>query len=167
MRPKVKIIVFLFIVLSQLSCERDEICLEDITPKFIIRFYNANDPNVLRAVNGITVNIIGVDGDYENETITLVTDSIAIPLLVTENKTSFVLTIPGDDPGINDNRDTITLTYTQQDIFVSRSCGYKTVYNDAEEFLVDDNDNWIKGFQTKDDPQQIIDENAAHAEIYH
>ncbi len=156
------------IVLTQLSCERDEICLEDISPKLIIRFYNINDPNALRAVNGLSVSIVGIDGNYENETIKLVTDSIAIPLLATENKTSFVLSIPRDDSqGIEDNRDTITLVYSQQDIFISRSCGYKTVYNDAEDFLVDDDDNWIKDLKTTNDPQQIIDENAAHVEIYH
>ena len=160
--------MILLILLTQLSCERDEICLEEITPKLIIRFYNENIPNEFKSVIRIKVNIEGIDGDYSNETITALTDSIAIPLQVTDNKTRFILTLQGNESeGTEDNLDTISLIYTQEDVFISRACGYKTIFNEAGANLTDDDDNWIKGLETKKDPLQIIDENAAHIKIYH
>ena len=155
-------------LLIAMSCEKDEICLEDNTPHLIVRFYNQNIPDELKSVLNLEVNIEGIEGEYENETITVFTDSIAIPLVVTENRTRFIFTLPGDEEeGVEDNLDTITLIYTQEDIFVSRSCGYKTVYHDAIITLTQDDDNWIKFLEPTADPLEIIDENLAHVKIYH
>ncbi len=163
-----KYLTFLLVLLTLMSCERDDICLEDITPKLIIRFYNDDIPSEIKSVINLKVTIEGVDGDYSNETITILTDSIAIPLQVAENKTSFILTLQGDETeGIEDNLDTITIVYSQEDIYISRSCGYKTVFNETNGSLVDDGDNWIKDIETANDSQEIIDENAAHVKIYH
>lgn len=168
MRKYLKLLLIPIFLIPQFSCERDEICLEDITPKLIIRFYNNDIQTEIKSVFNLTVNIEGIDGDYSNETITAVTDSIAIPLKVTENITRFILTIPGDETeGTEANLDTITVIYNQEDIFVSRACGYKTIFNETIPGLVDDDDNWIKDLETKTDPQQIIDENAAHVKIFH
>lgn len=168
MKNILKFLLFLMIALTQLGCESDEICLEDITPKLIIRFYNENIPNQLKSVALLKVNIEGIDGDYSNETITNLTDSIAIPLQVIDNKTRFILTLQGNSNlGTEDNIDTITVDYSRQDIFISRSCGYKTVFNEAEAGLIIDDDNWIKGLEEKNEPLQIIDENAAHVKIFH
>ena len=156
------------ILLITIGCEKDEICLEDTTPHLIVRFYNQNIPDELKSVLNLKVNIEGIEGDYDNETIKVLTDSIAIPLMVTENRTRFILTLPGDEEeGVEDNLDTITLIYTQEDIFVSRSCGYKTVYHDAKVTLTQDDDNWIKFLEPTADPLEIIDENLAHVKIYH
>jgi len=163
-----KFSVVFIVLLSTISCEKDEICLEDTTPHLIARFYNQNIPDELKSVLNLKVNIEGIEGEYDNETIKVLTDSIAIPLMVTENRTRFILTLPGDEEeGVEDNLDTITLIYTQEDIFVSRSCGYKTVYHDAKVTLTQDDDNWIKFLEPTADPLEIIDENLAHVKIYH
>lgn len=168
MRKFLKPVLLCLLCILLLSCERDEICLEDITPKLIIRFHNANIPDEVKSVLNLIVEIEGIDGEYTNETIKVLTDSISIPLVVTENNTRFILTIPGDDSaGTEDNIDTISLVYTQQDIFISRSCGYKTIFNDVEGALVTDDDNWIKAIEAQVDPLEIIDENSAHVKIYH
>jgi hypothetical protein len=160
--------VILIIFLITISCETDEICLEDTTPHLIVRFYNQNIPDELKSVLNLKVNIEGIEGEYDNETIKVFTDSIAIPLMVTENRTRFIFTLPGDEEqGTIDNLDTITLIYTQEDIFVSRSCGYKAVYHDAKVTLTQDDDNWIKFLEPTADPLEIIDENLAHVKIYH
>lgn len=157
-------IIFLIII----GCEKDEICLEDTTPHLIVRFYNQNIPDELKSVLNLKVNIEGIEGEYKNETITVFTDSIAIPLMVTENKTIFILTLPGDEENdMEDNLDTMTLIYTQEDIFVSKSCGYKTVYHNAKVTVTQDDDNWIKFLEPTADPLEIIDENLAHVKIYH
>lgn len=168
MRKILNILISLLVLTTLMSCESDEICLEDITPKLIIRFYNDKLPNEIKSVINLKVNIEGINGDYSNETITILTDSIAIPMQVAENNTRFILTIQGNESeGTEDNLDTITITYSQEDIFVSRSCGYKTIFNETNGALIDDDDNWIKNIETVNDPQQIIDENAAHVKIYH
>jgi hypothetical protein len=160
--------VILIIFLITISCETDEICLEDTTPHLIVRFYNQNIPDELKSVLNLKVNIEGIEGEYDNETIKVFTDSISIPLMVTENKTRFIFTLPGDEEeGTKDNLDTITLIYTQEDIFVSRSCGYKAVYHNAKVTLTQDGDNWIKFLEPTADPLEIIDENLAHVKIYH
>ncbi len=150
------------------GCESDEICLEDITPKLVIRFYNNDIQSEVKSVLRLKVQIDGVDGEYGNETISLLTDSIAIPLLVSENETRFILTLQGDETsGTEDNIDTISVIYDQQDIFVSRSCGYKTVFNNADPSITNDDDNWIKSLEAQNDPLEIIDEKKAHVKIYH
>jgi len=167
MRSFLKLVLILMAFVIQWSCERDEICLEEITPKLIIRFYNENNPNELKSVLGLTVKIEGIEGDYTDETISDFTDSIAIPIPVTENKTNFILIIPTNDQDISINPDTLTLVYSQEDIFISRACGYKTVYNEAAASIVQDDDNWMKYLDTKTDAFQVIDENTAHVKIYH
>ena len=168
MKHLYKIVMICLLVLINTGCEQDEICLEDITPHLIVRFYNENIPDELKSVPRLKVNIEGIDGDYINETITIFTDSIAIPLMVTENKTRFILTLSGDESeGTVDNLDTISFVYTQEDIFVSRSCGYKTIYHDAKTVLTEDDDNWIRLIEPTADPLEIIDENLAHVKIYH
>lgn len=167
MRSFLKPVLILMVFVIQLSCERDEICLEEITPKLVIRFYNEANPNELKSVLGLTVKIEGIEGDYSNETISNFTDSIAIPIPVTENRTNFILRIPSNDQDIEINPDTLTLVYSQEDLYISRSCGYKTIYNDASASIVQDDDNWIKSLDTKTDAFQVIDENTAHVKIYH
>ncbi|UCE93345.1 MAG: hypothetical protein JSV73_11135 [Flavobacteriaceae bacterium] len=166
MRFKLKVFFALLLILINLGCERDEICLEEITPKLILRFYNENNPNELKRVQALIVNIEGIEGDYEDESLTVLTDSIAVPLRVTENSTKIILNLSGDTED-EDNLDTLSVTYSQEDIFISRACGYKTIYNEAQATLIDDPDNWIKGIEIKNEPLQIIDETKAHVKIYH
>jgi hypothetical protein len=168
MKSILKIALLLLMITFQPACERDDICLEEITPKLVIRFYNNEIPGELRSVFDLKVNIEGVDGDYVNGTIKQSTDSISIPLNVDKNSTRIILTLMGDEAaGIEDNPDTIALTYSQEDVFISRSCGYKTLFNEAEISLFDDDDNWIKKMETRTEPLQITDENNAHVKIFH
>jgi hypothetical protein len=168
MRKTFKSLIIILLLIVIPGCESDEICLEDITPKLVIRFYNNDIQSEVKSVLRLKVQIDGIDGEYTNETISLLTDSIAIPLLVSENETRFILTLQGDESsGTEDNIDTISVVYDQQDLFVSRSCGYKTVFNNADTSLTNDDDNWIKSLEAQNDPLEIIDENKAHVKIYH
>ncbi len=168
MRKTFKSLIIILLLIVIPGCESDEICLEDITPKLVIRFYNNDIQSEVKSVLRLKVEIDGIDGEYANETITLLTDSIAIPLLVSENETRFILTLQGDESsGTEDNIDTISVVYDQQDLFVSRSCGYKTVFNNADTSITNDDDNWIKSLEAQNDPLEIIDENKAHVKIYH
>ena len=76
---------FLFLSLIALlisSCEKDDFCIEPITPNMIIRFYNATNISETKAVTDLTVNPNDLDSIYTNVSI----DSIVIPLDVTSNQ---------------------------------------------------------------------------------
>ena len=160
-------IISLFLLLF-LSCEKDDICVEESTPLLIIRFFDSTDPDTYKKVTNLKVQIEGIDGDYINETITVLTDSIAIPIKVTEDITRFKLILNGnDDDDTNDNEDIFDLNYIREEVFVSRSCGYKTLYYDVKTNLISDSDNWIKSIETAKDPQDILNQNSDHVKIFH
>jgi len=160
------------VILSMiLACENDDICIDEITPYFIIRFYDADDPQFHKRVIDIKVELGGIDGFYEGDgqTITEFTDSIAIPVKVTADITKFKLTVLQNDGNDNfvENEDVFDLAYTRENVYVSRSCGYKTMYYDVIITLEEDDDNWIKIIEPTEDPLNIVNEDAAHVKIYH
>ena len=165
------ILRFLGLLLTLLivgSCERDDICVDPVTPKLIIRFYDSENPELFKQVINLKVNITGTDGDYTNETITSLTDSIALPVNVSTDQTNYVLTLVANEAlGTEDNTDNLLITYTQEDLFVSRPCGYKAVFNEVELQVDDDADNWIDRVVKVRDPLDISNENSAHVKIYH
>ena len=155
-------------VLFSISCERDDICIEEITPKLIIRFYDFENPELFKDVANLKVNIVGNDEDYVNETITNLTDSIALPINVTGDQTRYTLTLQESEIlEQEENADVLEIIYTQEDIFVSRSCGYKANFNDVQTELEEDDDNWIDDIVPQSAPLDINNENLAHVKIYH
>jgi len=167
---QLKIVVFLFItIIAFSSCEKDDICLEEITPKLIIRFYDFEDTSELKKALNLKVQIEGIDGDYTDETITALTDSIAIPIKVTDDITKFKLTITqiADDETTSENEDTFDLVYTRVDEFVSRSCGYKTLFHNTEIPLENVGGSWIDSIKVIDREQNILNEKSAHVKIFH
>lgn len=133
------------------SCVKDDICLEDTTPYLIIRFYDNDDPTELKEVSSLTVWSSGLDSLYIEEA----TDSIAIPLNLTDITTTYNLKS-------DDDTDEMSFTYTLNDIYVSRSCGYKTIYENLE---VSATNNWIQSYTINN--TTIEDETSAHITIYH
>ena len=163
----IRMLVFVAL-LSVTGCERDEICLEEISPKLIIRFYDDKNPALPKQVINLQVHIEGIDGEYTNETIKTLTDSIALPVLVTANTTRYTLTLLGNEQqGTEDDPDQFEIQYTMEDEFISRSCGYRTLYYGVEATLQEDGSNWIKSLVTAKTPQDITDEKTAHVKIYH
>ena len=67
MKPSMRSVFLTLAVLFSLSCERDDICIDEITPKLIIRFYDFENPELFKDVANLKVNIEGADGDYINE----------------------------------------------------------------------------------------------------
>jgi hypothetical protein len=168
MKPWMRPVFLMLAVLFSLSCERDDICIDEITPKLIIRFYDFENPELFKDVANLKVNIEGTDGDYINETITTLTDSIALPINVVVNETRYTLTLQENDIlQQEENADILEITYTQEDIWVSRPCGYKAVFNGVESRLEKDEDNWIDEIVPLSDPLDITNENSAHVKIYH
>jgi len=159
---KISLIFILF--LSFYACEKDDICIDPITPNLIIRFYDIADTTLLKVANNLQIKNIDIDSIYSNNLVA--TDSIAIPLNVNQDTTTYVLTINSTD-SILVNSDTISISYTRKPTFVSRSCGFETIFNDVNISLTTDSDNWIKNISTIDSTQTILDEKKAHFKILH
>ena len=178
-----KYILTLVVLVSivSLSCERDDICAEttQTTPHLIIRFYDINETEELKDVRLLTVSGIDENDNLLSEIVSnSTTDSIVVPLNFQEENTPtisrFALKKDTDlDSDANDpdntltmsNTDIIEVTYTPQFIYVSRACGYKSVFELAGITREVDDNLWIIN-------QTIINstvenENAAHINIYH
>ncbi|PNW26581.1 DUF6452 family protein [Formosa algae] len=174
-------IIILLLALSFLGCERDDICSNDTetTPKLIIKFYDVTNPNTDESLDVTNLVVQGVDNDEVLSDYDIVaTDSIAIPLKTTDNTTQYSLyeeyvlndnDTPDDDSDdyVTGNEDIITITYELEEVYVSRACGYKTVYRNVSINLEADSDNWIQLIRSVDDNQSVEDETEQHFKFYH
>lgn len=185
-----KIIVILLLVSAFYSCERDDICAESTptTPHLIIRFYDfAEQSETLNVVGLRIVALDNEDNELEEYQSATTTDSIAIPLRIIDNDdnplngvtTKFILDkdfgavddngTPDDDTDDIDlnNKDTIVISYKPKDVYVSRACGYKTIFEDLQITREEDDNNWIVTYQLVNEPLTVENETEAHIKIFH
>ena len=153
---------YLFLLLIALlisSCEKDDFCIEPITPNMIVRFYNATNISETKAVNDLTINISNLDSIYTNVSL----DSVVIPLDVTSNQIIYNFSS-------GSNLDILTIDYEIEEVFVSRSCGFKAIFNNVT-ITSDVSNDWIIGLtETLENTitiPTINDESAAHVQIFH
>ncbi len=129
---KLLLVFFIGIItLSFISCENDDICIEPTTPQLIIRFYDFSNPTKKKKVTLLSVWVVGNDSIIKKKE----TDSIAIPLKNTADITTYKLSS-------SNLVDEITFTYQRNAIFVSRSCGYKYIYQNFN--ALTPTSNWVK-----------------------
>ena len=128
---------FIFLVFG---CQRDDICPEgtETTPLLVIEFYDPLDPTRLKAVPNLMVRASGKEEILlEPETV----NTISIPLRTNENFTEYIFTSnTGSD---EENKDTISFTYSPDPEYLNRACGYKINYNSLDVAVSGDDNNWI------------------------
>ena len=168
-----KIILSVLILASLWSCERDDICATTTptTPHLIIRFYNINKRAEKKTVRHLSVFADG----YSNPLLLDKTiDSIVLPLrldalnTLNTSRFQFIRDVDYDtdeDPNTVSNTDMIEVNYIPELIYVSRACGYKSVFNDLSATRDVDLSNWIIDIEVIN--STINNENAAHINIYH
>ena len=141
------------------SCEKDDFCIEPITPNMVIRFYNATNITQTKPVEDLSVTPEGFDELYSNANL----DSILIPLDVTSNQIIYNLSSES-------NIDIITINYDVEEVFVSRSCGFKAIFDNVS-VTSDVSNDWIIGLtETLENTitiPTIDNETAAHVKIFH
>jgi len=137
-----KIIALLLIAtFSSSSCEKDDICDANTptTPRLVIEFYDISNPSVLKNVTNLKVIGEGMtEGIVFNSSATgdsqYLTNGnkIAIPLKTDGDSTtySFILNSGNPNPTLIDI-DKVTFNYSREDVFVSRACGFKTLFEFA------------------------------------
>lgn len=151
---------FIILLITSLTlfsaCEIDDICVEPTTPNLVLRFYDATSTTTLKANDSLYIWAEGKDSIFLNQTV----DSIAIPLNPLATQTVYNLS----QGTLSLNK--LTITYNPTEEFVSRSCGYRFIYNDIT-FNVDSPVNgWISSI-TPATIQSITNQNSAHVQVFH
>ncbi|SEQ21986.1 DUF6452 family protein [Flavobacterium urocaniciphilum] len=148
------------------SCEKDDICDRNTptTPKVVIEFYDNASPTTLKNITKLKVDAAGFTTQLNFDAVSKIT----LPLKTFADVSALNLTLNGTDTdNTNDNLDEITFNYTRRTEYVSRACGYKTLFTlDATNPVVLTNDasNWIQNI-TVTQPN-IENENETHVKIY-
>ncbi len=148
------LVVFVFLTIVP-SCEIDDICVEDVsTPKLIIKFFDAESRLEEKEVDTLSVWIDGNEKLYDE----VITDSIAIPLNLNAGDTKYYFSK-------SDTLDVFHIFHTNNEVFVSRSCGFKM------NFTIEGNPQlsnlWTEDFEMATTPQIIENEQNVHVKIYH
>lgn len=165
-----KKILIPFIVLSLLfsSCQYNDICTEDtpVTPKLVIKFYDAQKPSRLKPVEKFNVKAKDSDKFYFKEAIT--DTLVKLPLKTGTNLTEYQLVIFQNDSTRAEQSNIVEFTYTPEDVYISRPCGFRNIFTDFDYRLIetDSTSTWIQKIEIPHE-NQIVNEQAAHLYIYH
>ena len=161
------IFLFVFLLSGINACEKDDICVEGDTALLIIRFYDADNPLEFKSVTNLRVTGSGQEDPVDTFTDRSTLDSISIPLRINEPDTGFqfISDSATEDDLETGNIDTLTFSYTTQEVFVSRACGFIANYTDLNDTLSADGDNWIQSIEIISSTVNSID--AAHVHIFH
>lgn len=148
------------------NCEKDDICAEGtpVTPRVIIEFYNAATPTVLKNVTNLGI----IDPTLTSGFSFTAVSKIQAPLKTTADTTTLHFIQNGSDTdNTNDNIDVVTFNYQRVDEYVSRACGFKTLFylNETNPIVVTaDGNNWIQNIVVTQ--PNIENENEVHVKIY-
>lgn len=162
-----KIIALLLLVVSFSGCEKDDICTDETTPRLILEFYDDSNPTVLK--NVVSLKIKGVDETLDLGTYSGVS-KIELPLDITKDITKYSLILNSNGSLASPNEDFLQFNYTRDDVFVSRACGFKTIFtlNSPDGVQLTDaatpDTFWIKNMNIE--TPNITTENETHLKIY-
>lgn len=159
--------IALIITFSLWNCEKDDICEEGTptTPRMIVEFYDNLNPTVKKTVTNLGIVADGMTTGILFNGVS----KIQVPLQTTTDitKYSFIYDSQNVDLSLR-NEDKITLNYTRNDAFISRACGYKTLFTllDNPNGIVKtiDTDNWIKEIVIQ--KYKILNEDEVHVKIF-
>jgi len=161
-------------VLSFSSCEKDDICDANTptTPRLIIDFYDITNPSVAKNVTNLAIVAEGLStGILFNGM-----HRIQVPLRITDDSTkySFVLNSGNANTSLI-YTDILEFNYSRKTVFVSRACGYKTLFdlNNSTSlpnpFIINNNPAASQGIWVKNitvEKYNLETENETHIKIY-
>jgi hypothetical protein len=152
-----KIVVLLFLSITIFSsCEKDDFCIQNpVTPNLIIEFYDANNRETLKNFTSLTVSSESAENNdnlFENIT----RNRLEIPLNQFATETVYNFSQNGVD-------NQFTIKYSTEDVYVSRSCGFRVIFNDIS---FESENTWIRSF-TPETLSTIDNQNETHVQIFH
>ena len=161
-----KTILFIIAILL-ISCEKDDICDANTptTPKLVINFYDVTT----NAAKNVTKLAVYEEGNATALATFNAVDVIKIPLKTSANTTKYRFVLnSGNTAAPLPNEDILEFNYSRNNVFISRACGYKTLFtlNQSSPTLTDfatPDGLWIqsKTVQTTN----ITSENEIHIKI--
>ena len=170
-----KIFLVLLVAFSFSSCEKDDICdaATSTTPRLVIEFYdNLIATPTLKSLTKLKAVATGMDeGVVFNSALTdssrylSNSSKVYLPLDPSANTTTYTLT--NNFGAATANADVLTFDYTKKEVYVSRACGYKYLFNLTNtntDILTPDTDNWIKNIIIV--KPNLETENEVHIKIY-
>jgi len=167
---KILALFFGIITIFSMGCDSDDICAASTptTPNLIIRFYDILNQDSKKNVFNLKVQGIGNDNPLTEYNV-VTTDSIVLPLKTNAATTQYSLhkEYSNVDGVIDGNEDIITINYSTEQVYVSRACGYKTIFKNVTLTINNDGDNWIQSKESINDNQSVEDEKAAHFKLFH
>jgi hypothetical protein len=154
-----KVLTLLLITMFSFSgCEKDDICDANTstTPRLVIQFFDIINQTELKNVTNLKVIGKGMtEGIVFNGNL----NTVSIPLKTTENSTTYRFIFNSDSPSSNEEE--IKFEYTRENIFVSRACGFKTIFSLDK---ISSDLLWIKDIRIE--KSNIVNENETHVKIY-
>lgn len=149
MKKIIPVLLIASLMIYVSSCEKDDICVEGDTPQLVIGFFDIDDTTEAKDVPSLRIKEIILDtviNTISDRSSSL--DSIGVPLRSDVTSTSFAfITDSADDADTGDetgNIDTLTISYSPREAFVSRACGYVMNYDDLTISLPASANNWIQ-----------------------
>ncbi len=174
-----KIVTLLLLCFAVTNCEKDDICSEDTstTARLYLAFYSNFNQDNRKNVFNFRAQGVGNDNPLDDYNV-VTANEVYLPLKTTENETQFRLHndyeidnngTPDDDTDdfVSGNEDIITISYAVKEVYVSRACGYKTVFENVTISIEDDGDKWIDFIQSTTDNEPITNETEAHFNLFH
>lgn len=169
------ILIITGIALLSLNCEKDDICdpSTPVTPRLVIKFFSVDDnlPKNVTRLGIVSDNFPAADTVFNG------VGEIKLALNPSSDEVEYKLILNID----NANQDIIytdiiKFNYSRKVEYVSRACGYKTVYdlNNSVDlpppFLLNNlfpivQGNWIKNILIEN--YSITSENETHVKIYY
>lgn len=161
-----KIVILLILVITFSGCEKDDICVDETTPQLVIEFFDISNPAVLKNVVNLKVTAEGMSTALNTFN---GVSKISLPLKTNEDTTKYHLVLNSNSSTAS-NEDVLAFNYTRENIYVSRACGYKTVFelNNPNGLVLTDavtsDELWIQ--DTNLQTNSIVTENEVHIKIY-
>lgn len=164
-----KVLTLLLITMFSFSgCEKDDICDANTstTPRLVIEFYDLSNPTVLKNVTNLKV--IG-EGMTEGIVFNGNGNTVSIPLKTTENSTTYRFILNSGSASFS-SEDEIKFDYSRENIYVSRACGFKTIFTFDSSIPIihtsvpSTKSKWMQNISVE--KSNIVNENETHVKIY-
>lgn len=149
--------------LTFICCEKEDICTQEdpTTAGVVVEFFN---DTTRVETNKIPTNLVAV---VNGNTTGILTNGAKIELPLPVNNTNFewnlILNGADEDP-TNDVTDVLNFTYSVEQEYISRACGYKANFILDENVPLQATNNWIRRIEIKN--PNILNPNETHVKVY-
>ena len=151
------------------NCEKDDLCdaATPTTSRIVLEFFDETIPSLPKNVKNLKVYAEGRTdsiGFYNGVNI------IKLPLQTTQTSTTYRFVLNSNSASNVKNTDFIKINYALENIFVSRACGYKSVFQLNSVGAIEKTDTspadefWMKSILVIN--RTIESENETHIKVY-